>query len=159
MAMRPGKGKGPATQRQSSGGTPTNPTAVPTWLRFTFTHTDLQAAALTNSFTIYSAPARVNLLGAILKHTAQFAGTGITGYSVSLGLSGDLQRYLTTFDVLTAPSNTKPSGYAEGYFGDQYQFGAATSVLLAAVSTGANLDQSTAGAGTLWLLVSALGAP
>jgi hypothetical protein len=128
-------------------------------MRFTFTHTQFQVAALTNDIEIYSAPARVNIHGAVLKHTAQFLGTGITDYKISLGLAGDLQRYLSFFDVDTVPSNTKPAGYNEAHFLDQFQFGAVTSVRLAAVSVGANLDQSTAGTGTLWMLISALEAP
>lgn len=158
--MRGGKVKGPYVGPSGTGGgTPTNPTNVPTWMRFTFTHLQLQAAALTNSFEIYSAPTRVNISGAILKHTIQFAGTGITDYKVSVGLVGDLARYLSLFDVDTAPSNTKPAGYAEGYVDDQLQFGAVTSIRVAGVSVGANLNQSTAGAGTLWLRIARIDAP
>jgi hypothetical protein len=129
-------------------------------MRFTFTHLDLQAAALSSDFEIYSAPARVNIAGAILKHTIQFAGVGITDYKCTVGLVGDLARYLAPHDMDIAPSNTKPGGYGEMYLaGDQLQFGAATSVRVAGFSTGANLDQSTAGAATLWLLISRVGAP
>jgi len=157
--MRPGKAKGPFVGQSTGGGTPTSPTTVPTWMKFTFTHLDLQAAALTNDFEIYSAPARVNISGAVLKHTVQFAGTGITDYKVSLGLTGDLARYLSLFDVDTAPSDTKPAGYAEGAVKDQLEFGAVTSIRVAAIATGANLDQSTAGEATLWLEIARLEAP
>jgi hypothetical protein len=158
--MRPGQGKGPYVGPSGiGGGTPAFPTAVPTWMRFTFTHLDLQAAALTNDFEIYSAPIRVNILGCILKHTIAFAGTAITQYHVTVGLAANLSRYLSSFDVTTAPSNTKPAGYAEGYFGDQLQFGAVTSIRVGGTSVGANLNQSTAGAGTLWLLISRIDAP
>lgn len=159
-SMRPGMAKGPYVGTIGiAGGTPTNPTAVPTWMRFTFTHLDLQAAALTNDFEIYSAPVRVNILGCIVKHTTQFVGTGITDYKVTVGLSGDLARYLSAFDVDTAPSNTKPAGYAEAYFGDQLQFGGVTSVRVGGTSAGANLNQSTAGAATLWMLIAKIPAP
>lgn len=159
-SMRPGMAKGPYVGTIGiAGGTPTNPTAVPTWMKFTFTHVDLQTAALSNSFEIYSAPIRVNILGCVLKHTTQFAGTGITDYKVSVGLAGDLARYLPLFDVDTAPSNTKPAGYAERYFGDQLEFGAVTSVKVQGIATGANLSQSTAGAATLWMLIGRIPAP
>lgn len=158
--FRPGQAKGPYVGPSSGGGgTPTNPTAVPTWMRFTFTHLDLQAAALTNNFEIYSAPTRVNISGCILKHTTTFAGTGITDYKVSVGLTGDLARYLSLFDVDTATANTKPTGYAEGYVDDQLEFGAVTSIRVAGVSVGANLNQSTAGAATLWLRIARIDAP
>lgn len=160
MGMRPGKAKGPYVGPASGGGgTPTNPTVIPTWMKFSFTHLDLQAASLTNDFEIYSAPARVIILGAVLKHTVQFVGTGITDYKVSVGLTGDLARYLSLFDVDTVPSDTKPAGYAEAGFEDQLGFGAATSIRVAAVATGANLDQSTAGEGRLWLLIARLTTP
>lgn len=159
-SMRPGQGKGPYVGTIGiAGGTPTNPTAVPTWMRFTFTHAQLQAAALTNDFEIYSAPVRVNILGCILKHTTTFAGTGITDYKISVGITGALACYLSLFDVDTATANTKPTGYAEGYTGDQFGFAAVTSVRVAAISVGANLSASTAGAGTLWLLTSRIDAP
>ncbi len=140
-------------------GTPSNPTAVPTWMKFSFTHLQLQAAALTNDFEIYSAPARVQLGGAVLKHSAAFGGGAIASYTLSLGLTGDLARYLSPFSAFGAPANTKPTGYAEGYLLDQLQFGAVTSIRVAAVATGANLSASTAGAATLWLLISRLAAP
>lgn len=159
MGARYGKAKAPWVGVSSGGGTPTNPTTVPTWMKFSFTHTDFQAASLSNNIEIYSAPARVNILGCILKHSTQFAGTGITDYKLSVGLTGDLARYLSLFDVDTAPADTKPTGYAEGYVGDQLGFGAVTSIRIAATAAGANLDQSTAGAGNLWLLVSRLEAP
>jgi len=141
------------------GGTPSVPTVIPTWMRFTFTHLQLQAAALTNDFEIYSAPVRVNIDGVVLKHTTQFLGGAISDYKVSVGLVGDLARYLSLFDVDTAPSNTKPAGYAEGYPNDQLQFGAVTSIRVAGVSVGANLSASTQGAATLWMRISALEAP
>jgi hypothetical protein len=152
--------KGPwVGPNNGGGGTPTNPTVIPTWMKFSFTHLNFQAASLTNTYEIYSAPSRVNILGAVLKHSIQFAGTGITDYKLSVGLLGDLARYVSLFDVDTAPSDTKPAGYAEGYFGDTLNFGAVTSIRIAAVAVGANLNQSTAGAGNLWLLVSRLEAP
>ena len=86
------------------GGTPANPSTSPTWMKFSFSHTDFQVPSLSTDIGIYSAPARVNLLGAVLKHSAQFAGVGITDYKLSVGLVGDLARYLSLFDVDTAPS-------------------------------------------------------
>ena len=130
---------------------PANPGSFPYWFEFCFSHTDFQAAALTNSIVAYSLPAGGFIHGVKLKHSIAFAGTGITGYDLEVGFSGALDDLLIAYPVDTAPANDT---FAISQTFDSRNHGAATDVLLTAISTGANLDQSTAGDVCLWLLVS-----
>jgi len=156
MGMRPGKAKGPYLGPVSGGGgTPTNPTAVPTWLPcFDFTFADFTGfAALVGDIEIYSLPARCTIEGAAIHTSTPFAGPGITAVTLSVGLVGNLAKYLSPYDAFAASSDTR-IGAANLLFPEN--LGAATSVRLAAESVGANLSVLTAGAGCLWLKVAKL---
>lgn len=122
--------------------------------KFTFTHVQFQAAALANNIEAFSLQPKYVLHGMILRPTTQFAGTGITDYKISVGLALDLERYVLLFDVDTAPSNTN---HAEGGpIFEMPNFGAATSIKIAALAAGANLNQSTAGVVDLYVYMSVL---
>jgi len=155
-AMRSGKVKGPYVGPSGpSGGTPTNPTAVPTWFPcIAFTFADFTPfAALAGDVEKYSLPARCTIEGVALKTSVAFSGPGITAVTLSVGLAGNLAKYLSPYDAFAAVSNTR-IGAANLLFPEN--FGAATSVRLAAESVGANLSVLTAGAGCLWLKVAKL---
>lgn len=125
--------------------------AVPYWFKFSITHTQLQAAALLNNIELYSMPAGGLIHGAKLKQSIAFAGAGITSYDISLGFAGELEALLPLYPVDVAPANDV---FAIAQTFDSRNHGAAVSVKVSAVSVGANLDQSTAGAADIWLLVS-----
>lgn len=126
-------------------------TAQPTWIKFSKTHTDLQAAATTNNIELYSMPAGGVISGVKVKHSVQFAGTGITQYDVSLGIAGTLEQFAPKFTVSVAVGNT---AFQIVNTVDSENHGAVVSVRLAAYSTGANLSASTAGTVEIWLLLS-----
>jgi len=134
----------------SGGGTPAFPSSIPTWFPcFAFDFSLFTGfAALVGDVAIYSLPAGCTIEGAVIKTSTAFAGAGITSLKLSVGLVGDLARYLSPYDAFAAVSDTN--------FQDANQlrvenFGAATSIRLAAVSIGANLSLLNAGAGCLWL--------
>jgi len=131
--------------------TPTAPGSFPYWFKFCFSHTDFQTAGLTNSITAYALPAGCIVHGVKLKHSVAFAGTGITAYNLSVGFSGALDDLLIAYPVTPAPANDL---FALGLNFDSRNHAAAVNILLTAESTGANLDQSTAGDVCLWILVS-----
>jgi len=126
---------------------------VPVWTKYSKAHADLQAAALTNDIELLSLPAKSVIHAVYLKHSTAFAGAGITAYTLSVGVAADLIRYSLPQDVLQAIGNTvflvTSAVGAENH-------GAAVSIRLAAVSVGANLDQSSAGAVDVWVLWSTL---
>lgn len=123
------------------------------WERFTVAHTALQTAGLTNDIELDTLDAKEILTGAYIKHTTAFAGTGITAYTLSIGITSDLDKYMPAFDVFQATGDTVFN--AESLM-DSEDFASTTSIRLAATSVGANLDQSSAGAVEVYLLRSVL---
>lgn len=126
---------------------------LPVWKKYTVTHTALQAAALTNDIELLSLPAKGVIHGVVISHTTAFAGTGITTYTVSVGISGNLTKYAAAFDVFQA------TGDSVGQTTNVMDFEnktSATSIRIAATSTGANLNQSTTGSVDIWVLWSIL---
>ena len=66
---------------------------VPVWTKYTVTHTQLQAAALTNDITLLTLPILGSIQSIFMKHTVAFAGTSITAYEISVGITGTLDKY------------------------------------------------------------------
>lgn len=122
-------------------------------VKVTLSHTAFQAAALSNDIEAFNTVAKSLVLGSIMKTSVAFAGTGITGYTVSLGTSADFQKYGSNFDVTTAV--TDANAQATNAM-DVDSFSGATSIRAKAIATGANLNQSTAGSIDIWLLVMGL---
>lgn len=113
---------------------------APRWRRFTVPHTALQAAAALHDIELFQLPAKHVIQAVRLRHTAQFAGVGITAYTVSIGIVGTLAKYAPAFDVFQVvgvqqlsniPGTESPT--------------VATSIRIAAISGGANLNLSNAG--------------
>jgi hypothetical protein len=126
-------------------------TNAPSWREYTVSHTALQTAAMANDIELFSLPAAGIIHAVKTKHSVQFAGTGITDYKLSVGIVGTLAKYSAAWDVDTAVAGT--NFQLSSTVGSE-DHGAATSIRLAATTTGANLDQSTAGTVTVWVLVS-----
>lgn len=123
-------------------------TSVSIWTKYTVAHTALQAASLTNNIQLFLAPVGTLITGVVIKQSVAFAGTGITAYTISVGITGTLTKYAPAFDVFQAVSETAHETTVESLMA---QFGATTSIRVAAVSTGANLNQSTAGSVDIWV--------
>lgn len=126
---------------------------VPRWVKATKAFSDLAVAALNNDIEIYSLPAGGVIHATKIKHGAAFSGGAISAYTASVGISGNLTKYsgAGTQDVFQAPGDTVQR--LDGVLGTESQ-GAVTSIRLAVVSVGDNLDQATTGSVTVWLLVS-----
>jgi hypothetical protein len=125
--------------------------ALPRWKKFTVDYTDLAAAALTNDIEVYSLVAGEIIHGVKIKHSTAFSGGTITDYTVSIGIAGDLVKYASAFDVFQAVDNQ--TFQLSSTFGSE-NHGAATSIRIAAVAIGDDLDQATDGEVDVWLLVS-----
>ncbi|RMH25693.1 MAG: hypothetical protein D6692_10505 [Planctomycetota bacterium] len=124
---------------------------VPRWESVTVTHADLAAAATSNDIEIFSLPAGGVIHAVKLKHSVPFLGGGLTGYTLSVGPTGNVTKYLGAKDVFTPAGDTVQ--YIEGTIGTE-NHAAATSIRLAAAATGGNLNAATQGQATVWLLVS-----
>lgn len=127
---------------------------APTWTKYSVSHTALQVAAVINDIQLFSLVAKGVIHKVIIKNTAAFAGT--TTYTLSVGIVGNLVKYIAVVDVTTAVSNTNFSVAATTINEQPEDFGAATSIRLSAVSTIQNLDQSTQGAADIYVLTSLL---
>jgi hypothetical protein len=125
--------------------------AVPRWVSATKTYTNLAAAATTNGIEVYSLPAGYCIHAVKIKHSTAFTGGAISAYTVQVGTSGTTDKYAGAFNVFQAAGDT--TFQVSEAFGTE-NHGSATSILLTATSTGANLDQAAAGSVTVWLLVS-----
>lgn len=123
------------------------------WQSYTFSYTDLAAAALANSITLATLLPKQMLHAVVVKHSASFTGGAIASYRVSVGVTAAPARYSTLFDVFQAPGNSVAIASTSG---NVENFAANTTLLLSAVSTGANLNAATAGSVTVWLLTSVL---
>lgn len=126
---------------------------APAWKKYTVGHADFQTAGLTSTIELFEASALTILHGVLAKHTTAFAGTSITAYSVEVGLTGELDRFMAAFDVLQAVGDAVKS--ENGLF-EIPSFASTTSIKITATSVGANLDQSTAGSLDIYVLRSFL---
>jgi hypothetical protein len=116
------------------------------WQEFIFTYSNFSTAALTNTLNV------VNLVGKTIsqtrvKHSAAFSGTGITAYTVKLGITGELDRYSSEFDVFQTASASALKRSIVNLEED-------VSVKITAESTGANLDQASTGSVSVKLLLT-----
>ena len=120
-------------------------------LRYDVTYAQLAAAATTNDIELFVLPAGFVISAIKIKHSTSFSGTGITAYTVSVGIAADLDKYASPWDVLQAVAATtfqlSAGLQSESHTGT-------TSVRIAATSTGANLNAASgAGALTVWVSV------
>jgi hypothetical protein len=124
---------------------------IPLWTKLSVVHAQFQVAGLTQNISLFSLPAGGLIHGVKLKTSEAFAGVGITGYFLSIGFVGALDDLLIEYSVTPAVANDT---FAIAQTFDSRDHGAAVDVRIAARSTGANLNQSTAGAADIWLLIS-----
>ncbi len=145
----------------SSGGAIVESTATtahllssPYWTKYTLTHTDFQTAALTNSIELFSLAAKTLIHKVIIKHTTAFAST--TTYSLSVGITGTLAKYIAAFDVKQAVSSSTFGASLATVNATLEDFSSATSIKITAVSTIDNLSTSTAGVADIYVQTSLL---
>lgn len=121
------------------------------WTKYTVTYSDLSAASTTNDVELFSLPAGGVIHGVKIKHSTAFSGGAISAFTVSVGITGTLAKYASAFDVFQAVSNTAQQ--VSSTVGTE-NHGASTSIKIAATSTGANIDQATAGSVDVWVMWS-----
>lgn len=124
-----------------AGGAPAFGSDVPVCQKYTVNETDLTAAATTEDETLFNLPARGKIVGAGVKHSTAFAGTGITAVTVSVGDSSGTTFYTAAFDIFQAVADTT--------FQDTSLFKSSTyvarDVLARFTCTGGNCNAMTAG--------------
>jgi hypothetical protein len=135
-----------------SAGQPQAELLVPMWRKYTVTYADLATAATTNNITVATLPAGGVVEAVKIKHSAAFTGGAISAYTVSVGITGTLNKYAAAYDVFQAPSATAMQlSTTQG----TESHTATTALKIAATSTGANLSAATAGSVDVWIKMSA----
>jgi hypothetical protein len=125
----------------------------PEWVSATISYTQLQTAALTNTLTIYSLPAKGCIQAVKQKHSTAFTGGAIATCTSQIGISGTIAKYAAAFDIFQAPGDTAAKKQITGNIGIESDTGA-TPIILTATSTVANLGALTQGSLVVSLLIS-----
>ena len=124
------------------------------WTKYTVTAAQLAAASLTNDIELFQLPAKGVIHKVIVKHTTAFAGT--LTYNLSVGVSGNLTKFVGLFDVKQVVSGLLFALGGTSVNLSPENFSAATSVRVSAVSTVNFLSQATQGAADVYVLTSQL---
>lgn len=126
---------------------------TPKWYKVgaAVSYTTFQTAATGKNNTLFSLPAGSIIHAVKLKHSTAFAGALISAMTLSVGISGTVDKYASAFDVLQAVSGTafelSQSMGTESHTAD-------TDITITAASTGANLSALSAGAVDVWAFIS-----
>jgi microcystin-dependent protein len=118
------------------------------WHQYTATYADLAAAALNKDIELFSLPAGGVIHDVIVTHGEAFTGGSLSSYVVSVGISGQLDKYALAYDVHQAPGDlVSDSSNALGIESKSN----ATSIRISAVAQGDNLNAATEGAVTVYV--------
>jgi hypothetical protein len=135
---------------------------APAWLKITKTYSDFSDTDTKtysdfsdtdtqNDIEILSLPAGGVIHEVKIKHSEAFTGGSISAYTISVGITGTLDKYCSAFNVFQAPGNTVQA--LGGVIGTE-NHGAATSIRADANSTDGNLNAATQGSVDIWILYS-----
>jgi hypothetical protein len=132
---------------------PSSGNSGPSWTKYTVSESAFTAAATSEDIELFSLAAKGVIHAVVIKHTTAFSGGSLTGFTLSVGISGNLTKHASAFDVFQATGNTisQTSNTV-----DVEDFSSAVSIRLAAVSTGANVSAATAGSVDVYVLTSTL---
>ena len=120
----------------------------PKWRKFTFSYTDFSAASTTFSVTATSLVAGEGIEAVIIKHNTPFTGGSLSGYSLRVGVSGDVDKYSPLWDVFQAASGTVS---LTSRVLDVPNFSSSTDLIIFAEATGGNTSEATAGSVDIYI--------
>lgn len=127
---------------------PINASSIPQVYKYTATYSQLATAGLTNDIELFSLPAGGIIKSVKLKHSTPFTGGTIATYTLSVGITGNLVKYMAAFNVFQATGdsvlNFSTLAAAENH-------NSATSVRVAAISTVGNLNAATQGSADIFV--------
>lgn len=120
------------------------------WVRFSRDFNFFATAATSNTRTLYTPADGEVVLAVRMGVDASFSGGGIATYTISIGQA-------STTDILGASDAFTPPANLYGATPNVSAAFVGPSVITAtAISTGADLDQATAGRSQIWLLIARL---
>jgi len=124
---------------------------APKWLKVTKTYQDFSTAGLTNNITILTLPIKGYIHDIKIVPTTAFSGGTIATYTLSVGIAGNLTKYVPTTNVFTG--NTTATDIHVPNSGIESTSGT-TAIKAEAISTVGNLSAATAGSVDFYILVS-----
>jgi hypothetical protein len=133
--------------------TPSSLGPIPYDFKYTFSHTNFQAAAFSAQANILTLPVRGKISGVLICPTVAFIGSGpFTSYMLGIGIASTPDLYLPYSDATTISGSP--------FFGDMGlsvpSMSATTVIQIGALATGALLNTSTAGSVDVYLTLSKL---
>lgn len=126
---------------------------IPSWVKVTKAYTDFATAGLTNDISIYTLQAGSFIHDVKIIPTTAFSGGIIASYTISVGISGSLNKYAIATNVFT--SNLTVNAIHTPLVGLE-SLSATTDIRAQAISTVGNLNAATAGVVSFYLLISQL---
>jgi hypothetical protein len=132
------------------GGTPTLD-AIGRWFKVVVSALDFTAAAVEEVIDLFQLPPGGIVEAIKAKHSEAFAGGGISAYTAKVGSAAEPQKYMSPFDVFSAPSSTN---HKVATSGDEESHDAATPIKVTATATGGNVGDGTAGTVEIWIKAS-----
>lgn len=119
--------------------------------KVTLTYADFATAALTNTIDLgFTLPAKGVIHMITGQATTAFTGGAISDYSLKVGITGDLDRYIFNQSVFTLDLDALMTMAA------MESMTATTALKVTATSVGANLSAATAGSVSYWIYHSTL---
>jgi hypothetical protein len=128
----------------------------PVWKKYTLTVANFATAATSNSITLFSLPAHAAIHNVIISQSTAFTGTGVTSYTVSVGVAGNNTKYATAFDVHQAAG----ASVAQASASFNFESKTAAVNITATATSNVNLNfAAAAGSVDIWVLASVFQAP
>jgi hypothetical protein len=125
----------------------------PQWKRITIRESAFTTPFVNvESLTLAVLPAGGVVHATKVKHSTPFTGGSLSGFTVEAGVSGDLEKYASAFDVFQAAGDAVMQ-HTQAFDGESHS-ASSTNLLVTGRSAGDNTDAATAGSVQIWLLVS-----
>lgn len=112
------------------------------WNKYVFNYSDFSIASNTNSIPLLTLGPKESIEQIRIKHGASFSGGLISDYRISVGLSGDLNKYVSSFDVFQVVSD---DAKLRAVISEDESETLSTLVLVTAESFGGNLSDAISG--------------
>lgn len=127
------------------------------YIKISKTYLDFQNPSTTKSVEIYSLLAKEVVKNVVMKHEAQFAGTGLVSFNISVGIVGTQTKYTATKTMTGVPSSTNFLTMVSATTNQApLDFVSAVPIIAFATSTGANLSVLTSGTVDFYLEIGKL---
>lgn len=119
-----------------------------TWTAYTLDFSDFSDPSSGTTIELETLDGGDVIDGVVVKHTVSFVGGSATGVNVSIGPSGDVSRYVNSFDVNRAVA---ASAFEAVQLLEVPNFAATTVLAIRAVCLGDDLDNLTGGSLNVYL--------